>query len=225
MEKNNKIGTGQLISDFIQRNRKPVLVSMGALALVFVGVLTTLFVMDVLQRRAISGLEELRERYHALHFDISEGTISGELQLLLNDLGSFAARNSGFLSGSAWAMAARIHSAMEDWPQAEAAWRYAAEAASRTYLGPLALFNAAVAAEKQGRITEAIELFSMSASHRESFPAAAHAQFSVGRLHETLNNRAGAIEAYRAVLARWPGASVWANLSQSRIIFLETERD
>ena len=222
MEKSNKVNTSQLIGDFIQRNRKPIFISAGAIALAFIGSIVTLLLMDTFQRRAISELEELRERYHALHFDIGEETLTSELQQLLVDLSAFAGRSSGFVSGSAWAMYARIYSERGEWPQAEAAWRNAAAAAARTYLGPIALFNAAVAAEEQGRIAEAIELFGMSVSHNEPFPAAAHAQFSIGRLNETMNNRAGAIEAYRVVLARWPEVLVWANLAQSRIIALET---
>ena len=53
------------------------------------------------------------------------------------------------------------------------------------------------------------------------FPEAPHAQFAVGRLNEALNNRQGAIEAYRLVLANWPDVSIWASLARSRIIALE----
>ena len=222
MEKTSKAGAGQRISDFVQRNRKPIFIGLSAVAVAFIGTIVTLFLMDTFKKRAISELEELRERYHTLSLNFADEPASGESRELLHDLGAFARRSSGFVSGSAWAMIARIHSERGEWPQAEAAWRNAAAAASRTYLGPLALFNAAVAAEERGDIAGAIELFAMSVSHNEPFPGAAHAQFSIGRLNETQNNRAGAIEAYRVVLARWPGVLVWANLAQSRIIALET---
>ena len=54
-----------------------------------------------------------------------------------------------------------------------------------------------------------------------SFPEAPHAQFSIGRLNEAINDRQGAIEAYRLVLAKWPDVSIWASLARNRIIALE----
>jgi len=53
------------------------------------------------------------------------------------------------------------------------------------------------------------------------FPAAPRAQFSVGRLRESLNEDEKAIEAYRAVISSWPNDQVWTNLARSRIIALE----
>jgi len=59
------------------------------------------------------------------------------------------------------------------------------------------------------------------------FSSAPRAQFSVGRLHETLNENEKAVEAYRAVISSWPydqiHDQIWTNLARSRIIALEAK--
>ena len=221
-KENENVSAGQRINDFIQRNRKPIFICAGAVFLVIVGTVITLSLADVFEKRAISGAEELARRYEEISLKINETTSAEEVQTLLEDLNAFAKKNSGIAAGRAWSIIGRIRSERKEWPEAEAAWKNAAKAASKTYLGPVSLFNAAVCAEEQGNYADAIEIYLQSISHKVDFPAAPHAQFAVGRLNETMNERAGAIEAYRTVLSRWPNISVWANLAQSRIIALET---
>ena len=228
MEKNSeKTNTSEWINNFIRKNRKPIFISLGVIVLFFVGSVAALSLIDVFRKKAISEVEELGRRYEELRFTISDAasaeSVNPDVDTLLADLETFAKKTSGFAGGRAWSIIARIHGERKEWPDAETAWRNAAAAASKTYLGPVSLFNAAVAAEEQGKNAQAIELYAMSVSHAIAFPEAPHAQFSIGRLNETLNDRTGAIEAYRLVLARWPNTSVWANLAYSRIIALETE--
>jgi tetratricopeptide (TPR) repeat protein len=114
-----------------------------------------------------------------------------------------------------------VYSAKKDWARAETAWASAAKAAKKTYLVPLAWFNAGAAAEEQGKTEAAIEYYSNSLNLAADFPAAPRAQFALGRLHETLNQNDAAIEAYRAVISTWPYDMVWTSLAHSRIIALE----
>jgi tetratricopeptide (TPR) repeat protein len=221
-KENENVSIGQRINDFIQKNRKTIFIVAGAIIVVFVGSIIIFSLVEVFQKKAIAGAEELNRRYEEVRFRINDETSADEVQTLLVDLNSFAKKNSGIASGRAWSIAGRIHSEKKEWPDAENAWQSAARAASKTYLGPVALFNAAVCAEEQGKNREAMELYIQSVSHKVTFPAAPHAQFAVGRLNETLNDSSGAIEAYRTLLAKWPNVSVWANLAQSRIIALET---
>ena len=223
MKKDNEnAGIGQRINDFIQKNRKPIFISTGAIIIVIVGSIITLSLIETFQKKAIGGAEELNRRYEEVRYKISDEASAEEVQTLIADLNDFVKKNSGFAAGRAWSIIGRIQSERKEWPDAEAAWQSAAKAASKTYLGPVSLFNAAVCAEEQGKYADAKELYLQSISHKVSFPAAPHAQFAVGRLNETLNDRPGAIEAYRTVLSKWPSVSVWANLAQSRIIALET---
>ena len=219
----DKVNAGQAINDFVQKNRKIVFTCIGVVIILFVVSLATISLIDYLQKNAIAKVDNFDSRYKSLKININEESFSGDVENLLSDIEAFAKKTiPGFAKGKAWSIIGQIHSDRKNWPQAEAAWLSAASVSSKNYLGPIAFFNAAAAAEEQGKKAEAIGLYSKSAAHSMTFPSAPHAQFSIGRLNEELNDKAAAIEAYREVLAKWPKIPVWANLAQSRIIALET---
>jgi tetratricopeptide (TPR) repeat protein len=144
------------------------------------------------------------------------------MEELLAELESFAKKTFfGYAGGKAYSIIGAIHSERKDWPAAETAWAAAAQAAKKTYLAPLAYFNAGAAAEEQGKTEEAIGYYASSLEFTEDFPGAPHAQFSIGRLRESQGDNAAAIEAYQAVISGWTYDMVWASLAHSRIIALE----
>ncbi|MDR0320267.1 MAG: tetratricopeptide repeat protein, partial [Treponema sp.] len=132
-------------------------------------------------------------------------------------------KTGGYAGSKAWSIIAQIHSRKEEWQQAEETWLKAAHKGARTYLGPIALFNAAAAAEEQGKLEQAIELLEQCLAHKFEFPAAPRAQFSIGRLNEQLGNTGAAMEAYRIVLINWADMPVWQQLARSRITALEIQ--
>ncbi|GHV93900.1 hypothetical protein AGMMS50293_02200 [Spirochaetia bacterium] len=217
------VNLNERINEFVQKNRKIIFISLGLIVLILVGTVASISLIEVFQKKAISEVEELNRRYEVLRFNIAEESVAGDVETLLSDLNALAKKTSGYVGGKAWSIAASIHSDKKQWPEAESAWLDAAKTASKTYLAPLAYYNAAAAAEEQGKTPEAIELYTQSANHPASFPAAAHAQFSVGRLNEVLNNRDAALEAYRSLITKWPNDTTWINLAHSRIITLETK--
>jgi cytochrome c-type biogenesis protein CcmH/NrfG len=211
------------INEFIQKNRMPIFIAAAALFVVLIGVITALSLMDVFRSRAIAAVEEFNSRYETLHPVINEEYSRDDVDSFIEELTGFAKKNSGFPGGRAWMIIGGVYAEKKDWAGAETAYAAAAKSANRTYLAPLAWFNAAAAAEEQGKTAEAIEYYSGSLSAQVVFPAAPRAQFSVGRLHETLNENEKAIDAYRAVIAGWPYDQVWTSLARSRIITLETK--
>jgi tetratricopeptide (TPR) repeat protein len=223
------IGDG--INEFIQKYRKPIFVSAGAVLLILIAFIAALSIMDILNGKAIRVVEEFGARYETLHPSITEEYSAVDVEELLGELEAFARKNSGaaavlkpgYAGGKAWSIIGSIHSDLKDWPAAETAWASAAKAAKKTYLTPLAFFNAGVAAEEQGKTEAAIEYYSSSLADAADFPSASRAQFAIGRLRESLGDNEAAIEAYRAVISGWPYDMVWPNLAQSRIIALEVE--
>ncbi|MCL2600084.1 MAG: tetratricopeptide repeat protein [Treponema sp.] len=226
---------GERITEFVQKNRKTIFVSAVVAVLLLVGSVVTLIVMDVLRGRAIAAVEELGVRYEALRdfasmdpgpeYDLADDGMDAELADLLADLRAFASRNSGYAGGRAWSMVGSIYGRKGAWAEAEAAWLAAARATSRSYMAPIALFNAAAAAEEQGGaedLERAISHYTDSIAATAGFFAAPRAQFSIGRLHEALGNVDAAIQAYRDLIFGWPHDTAWSNLAQSRIIALET---
>jgi len=236
IENENKAPIGQRVTEFIQRNRKAISVAAIAVVLVMIGSVVALVVTDMARVRAIAAVEELGVRYEALSgfisgevADAEDGDENGaandeaaELAELIADLRSFASGRSGYAGGRAWSMLGSIYGRQGEWADAEAAWLAAARATARSYMAPIALFNAGAAAEEQGRLEEAIQHYQGSVSAPAGFFAAPRAQFSIGRLWEALGDTDAAIQAYRDVIFGWPHDATWTNLAHSRIIALET---
>jgi tetratricopeptide (TPR) repeat protein len=220
----NKISISTAINDFIQKHRKPIFVTAGAVFLLLVAGIAGLSLMDLMRNNAITVVEDFNSRYESLRPFISEGNRAGDVERLLAEIETFARKNSGYAAGKAWSIIAAIQGEKKAWAQAEAAWAAAAKAAEKTYLCPIALFNAGAAAEEQGKTNEALEYYSGSLSTVVGFPAAARAQYAIGRLRESRNENTEAIEAYRAVISGWPYDRAWTSLAYSRIIAIEVSQ-
>jgi len=229
MDNKDKTNVGDRITDFIQKNRKGIFITLGIVVFLFAGFIVFIAVSEQTNKKAISEIEIFNDEFNAIRQDIANGDKTSEADALIEKLKKFAGSKKGFASGKAWSIIAQIYSAREDWTKAEEAWLHTASAGEKTYLGPIAFFNAAVAAEEQGKKQQAIDYFNKSISHNFEFPDAPRAQFNIGRIYEQLGNSAEALEAYRAVLINWSWESnsgntnmnFWQNQARNQIIKLE----
>jgi len=217
-----EVTLNQRIHEFIQKNRRTLFISLIAMVVILAAFIITVTVRERMQANAISQVDGFNRRYEQLRPHINTGDIiqQAEIAILLIELQDFQNRASGFPAARAYAITASLFADMERWAEAEEAWSNAARAAGRSYLSPISLFNAAVAAEEQGNIDGAINYYTRAVTFGDAFHFAARAQFSIGRLEEQRNNRDAALAAYRALLARWPHDPIWPNLAQNRIIIL-----
>jgi tetratricopeptide (TPR) repeat protein len=264
MEKNEKTEKNEVhvtdndnsLYNFFEKNRRFLLTSIVALAVLLVGIIGALLVRDFMHKDAIAKLDILIERYDGIkgkladggaagndieteaggEIEISEsagdvpesetnaettdGTEDSDIQVLLDDLEALGKSASGYPAARAWFMAANIRHERREWREAEAAWLEGARKGVSTHLAPVCLYNAAVAAETAGDTDSALSNYQKSLGFAD-FPAASHAQFSIGRLEETKGDNGAAIAAYRAVIEKWPADTAWTNLAHSRIIALE----
>jgi tetratricopeptide (TPR) repeat protein len=258
VKKTDLAQTGDIVL-FLEKNRRPLVVCIIAIALVCVGFVVTMVVFDELQKRAIADLEPLMERYEKIlkskefaalssEEDLQAGT-DGALEAELTEnlteeteqlteenksvkeesesiedflavLTEYAGGHSGYPAAEAWSIIAHLNAKQKKWPEAEAAYLKAAQTGAKTHLAPVAFFNAAVAAEEQNKREDAIKHYSASLEYPE-FSQAAHAQFSIGRLHEDEDDIEAAIAAYQAVIDKWPKAENWTTLAHRQIISLE----
>ena len=216
------ITINQKIFEFIQKNRKTLFISLITLLVILAGFIVIVTVRERTQANALSAVDAFSRRHNELRAHIRDGDIiqQAEIMLLLAELEEFQNRASGFAAARAFSISADIFMEQENWTRAEEAWLNAARAAGRNYFAPISFFNAAVAAEELGNIQAAIEHYNRAVGFGDIFHSAPRAQFSIGRLEEERNNRAAALAAYRALLARWPFDPVWSNLAQNRIIIL-----
>jgi len=218
---NEKQSFGEKINNFSHKNRKGIIIFTSAIFILLGGLIVFLSLQDVFNKKAIAEAEELNVKFQELRYFANDENYTVEIQTLLSDIEAFAKNKSGYAAGKAWSIVAQIYSSRNEWQRAEETWLNAARAGDKTYLGPISLFNAAAAAEEQGKIERAIELLQKSIDHKFEFPAAPRAQFSIGRLYEQLGDYPAAIESYRTVLINWQNVSVWQYLARSRIIAIE----
>jgi len=209
------------ITDFIQKNRKGIFIITGIIVFLFAAFVSNIAVSDYLNKKYIAEVEELSRRYEDIAYLIGDDPFASNIEALISDSKQFAGNKKGLPAGKAWSIAANIYAERKDWPQCEEAWQKAAVAANKSYLGPIALFNAAAAAQEQGKYVEAIEYLEKCVGHKFEFPSAPRAQFSIGSLYERLGNYPEALVAYREVLIKWPELPVWQQLARSRIAAIE----
>jgi len=219
--KTENLNLADKIGDFIQKNRKKIFIVTGIIVFLFAGFIVYLSVSDYLNKKNIAAVEELSRRYEETRINIDEDPFASGIEALVSDAEKFAGNRKGLPAAKAWSIAANIHSGRKEWAQCEEAWQNAAAAGNKTYLGPIALFNAAAAAQEQGKFEQAIDYLKRCVEHKFEFPSAPRAQFSIGSLYERLGDYSAALDAYRAVLINWPELPVWQNLARSRIAAIE----
>ncbi|MDR0312317.1 MAG: tetratricopeptide repeat protein [Treponema sp.] len=225
--KTENLSIGEKLNDFIQRNRKPLIIGIAVLLGLIIALVAFLSIREYVRSRALTKVDELSRRYDAIMYSLSyadDETDQTSLQLalygLLNDLEDFQKRNSGYAAARAYAISASIYTEQGSWYSAENAWLDAAYAGRKTYFAPVAYFNAAVAAEEQNNISRAIELYEKALEFEDLFPAAPRAQFSIGRLYEIQGSYFDALFAYQTLVNKWPQDQVWVSLAHSRILYL-----
>lgn len=219
---NEALTFNQKLYEFVQKNRKTLFISFIAMIVIIAGLIIFITVRDRMQANALSRVDEFSRRYEEVKDHIIGGDLmqQAEIAILLAELQDFQNRTSGFPAARAFSITAEILTEQGNWAGAETAWSNAARTAEGNYLTPIALFNAAVAAEEQGNVQAAIDYYIRAIGFGELFHSAARAQFAIGRLEEGRSSREAALAAYRNLLARWPEDPVWSNLAQNRIIML-----
>ncbi|MDR1909321.1 MAG: tetratricopeptide repeat protein [Spirochaetaceae bacterium] len=209
---------GESLAFFIEKYRRIIIGVFIAAAVIVAGLAAGMGIRDSLEKRALSRLELLIERYDALRFSIADPEQAEAVEELLGELAREARRSPGYAGARAWHLVASMQADRKIWNEAEAAWKEAARKAGKTYLAPVALFNAGAAAEEQGDAEGAAAYYDRASSYTD-FPQAARALFSVGRLAEAREDGEAALAAYRKLIEGWP-STAWANLANSRIISL-----
>ena len=216
---------GEKLNDFMQKYRKIFVIGFCAIVIILTAFIIGSYVRDKMRENALTRLDELMQHHEELKGFIGSDMPDAlgrqiELVVLLEELADFAGRNSGFAAARAHTIRADIFWDQENWREAEQAWLEAARSSPQSYLAPISFYNAAVAAEEHGNTEAAISHYRSALTFGDVFPVAARAQFSIGRLEETRNNRDAAIAAYRNLLNTWPDDPVWPALAQSRILML-----
>jgi len=221
MDNANEVVPGAKFSErlvvFIQKNRIAIVSGSVAVFLAIAVVGGVYAFMEGAEKKAASVVEALSGRYEELRALGDEPARAEKGAALLADLLK-AGKGKGFSGARALFIAGSYHADGKDWADAEKYWLEAAASAPKAYLAPIAIYNAASAAEERGDGKKALELYARcAAEYEESFPLVSRALFAVGRINEDMKDYGAANAAYRKIVDR-SGGDGWTKLAHSRIL-------
>ena len=218
-DKTEQMNFGDAISVFFQKNRRGIFIFFIVATIGIVSSISFFAIRNVMERNAIAAVEILEQKKNDLG-TIDSSNNTPEVQALVDELITFGHSTFGYAAARAFYLAGDIYFSLEQWNNAEEIWLISAGKASRFYLAPFSYFNAAAAAEEQGKLRNALEYYDRSLAFSGIFPAAARARFNIGRIHEELNEKEQAAEAYRLLIEIIPNSN-WARLAHNRILIIE----
>ena len=145
--------------------------------------------------------------------DILAAQLSQQIATVIDDYpGRYAAERVRYVRG-------QFYFHQEEWQLAEDDWMAVVEAAGGSYLGGLALYNAAIAAEEAGNMGAAISRLQEVVEAYTHTPLPARALFGEGRIRELTGEFDAARDAYQQLEETYP-ASDWATMARNRLLSL-----
>jgi tetratricopeptide (TPR) repeat protein len=213
----------QKISDFLRKYRAIFIGALGAVLLAVLVVATWSMVHNASVKNSASRLEKLESDISAMGSEADAAKKAELEKSALSGLDEVAAKwPRSFAGQRAHALKAQVLVDKKDWAGAEKEWLAASDAAKSTYLAPVALFNAGVAAEERGAPDKATEHYKAFLDKYPKAAGAAHAYFSLGRLAEGAKDYAAALGHYEKVVASYPDDD-WTKLAKDRILALKSK--
>jgi tetratricopeptide (TPR) repeat protein len=210
-------------AEFLRKYRLAVLIVVGAGLLVVLGVGIGTAISSAALKASTARLEKLDADFQAYmgeqdaakKADLEKGLLGSVDAVLKKGQRSFAGQK-------ALSYRARIAESKKDWAPAEKDWLAIVAAAPDSYLAPVALQGAAVAAEEQGAADRAAEDYKkLIDKYGSKAVGIAHAHFALGRLAEQSKDYASAMVSYQKIVSTWPDSD-WTKLATDRIIFLKS---
>jgi len=224
IKKEEKKSSSEKFLDFISKNRK-IIIGLGiaiVLIIVAIGIYTAVSgniasassrAMELADQKTMQWSQETDEQKRA---EI-ETSLMAELDSIANKWPKTIAAQRALIRKAA------ILSQKKEYAEAEKVALEAYKRNKKSYVAPIALELAAVAAEEAGNIDAALEHYILiTKDYKKDNPAAPHAFFNVGRIKETKGDYKGAVEVYDQLISSF-GDSEWAMLGKNRVIYLKAQ--
>jgi TolA-binding protein len=217
MEKNEQTSLSGALTAWLQKNRLVLIISAAVLVAVLIIVGAVSAVNSSRAEKSLEALISFEESYSAWQAAGEEDAAAAEaLETAFAEIeaeyaGTYGYQRALFLMGD-------YFYSSQDWAEAIDSYTNLAEEFPKSYLAPLALYNAAAANEEQGDTADASELYRRIAEAYAESPLAPRALFSLGRTLEG-SDRTEAVTVYTNLGERFPQSS-WTKLARSRIIEL-----
>ena len=214
----------QKLSEFITKNKVVFLAIVGALVgiLVIFGVYT--LVASSISNNSLRAMEVARTKIVSWSSEADAAKKTEIENAILGDLDAVIKKwPRTFSAQQALYTKASLYSLKKDWENAEKSNLAAANLLPKTYLAPLALESAAVAAEERGQADLAQTYYQKIVdTYKVDTPNLAHAYFSLGRLAEAKSDWKSALANYDKLLSSFT-SSEWSLLAKNRVVYLKAQ--
>jgi tetratricopeptide (TPR) repeat protein len=210
-------------ADFLRKYRVFVLVAFGVAMLALIGVAVGTMISGAALKASTAGMEKLEadfalyeaEQDQAKKAELEKAFVASADEIAKKWKGRFAALK-------ALSFKARISEYKKDWVESEKNWLAVVESGPDSYLAPVALQEAARAAEEQNSPDRALAAYrKLVDKYGDKAVGIPHAYFSIGRLAESTKDYPAALIAYQKIASTWPDSD-WTKLATDRILFLKS---
>lgn len=212
------------INDFFTKNKNTIMMIAGAILAVIVILGAYTLISNSVAENSSRAMELARTKLEqwgkesdtVKKAELETAVTAGLDSIVKKWPRTFAAQQALFTK-------AGIAAANKKWEDAEKLALDAADKLPKTYLAPIALETAAVAAEEQGKAEKALEYYQKYVkTYTNDTPGLAHAYFSLGRLAEASSNWKEAIANYEKLTSDF-STSDWSKLAKDRLIYLKAQ--
>lgn len=221
MDKTSAPSAKESVILFIQKFRVLIVV----VGIVLVAAIVAAIVLDEVQKSRLAAssvlIERLNDSYSAWSAASETDKVAKKTDLdsavtEAMSFGSYPKQRADYIE-------AEVSFASKDFATAETRFLAAVEESKDSYLAPVALMNAAIAAEEAGKVIEAKSyLERLAADYAKSSSLAPRALFNIGRLAEESQQWNDAKTSYQKILDEYASSS-WTKLARDRIIYLKVQ--
>ena len=212
--------TSSKLAGVIEKNKKAFITVLIVIICLLAGYIVFAAINNKAKDKALQTLDEISYEMTKDSSELTDAELNARIATALEKASAYT-KKGGIVGARANMLCADITYQQKKYAESADFWKAAAEKAKKTYIAPLAYFNAAVCYENLGNKDLAAENYKLAADDEE-FVMRAHAIFSYGRVLESKGDYAGAIAAYNDVNDKFASSS-WANLAKTRLISLKNE--
>ena len=208
------------LAAFIEKNKKAFIALLIALVCCLIGYIVIASIAESNKKKGLQALDEISFEMTDKSSDLEESEIAERLSTAFEKAAPYAGR-AGIVGARANMLCAEITYQQKKYADSAEFWLSTAAKAKKTYLAPLAYFNAAACFEETGNKDEAMVNYKLAADNT-SFVVRTHAMFNYARMLEEKGDYATASAAYNELIDNFPKDS-WADLAKSRLIVLKKD--
>jgi tetratricopeptide (TPR) repeat protein len=221
---NEKKSFNESLEDFLRGNRTLLIVVGVAILVGIAGLAIGSAVSSAAAISSTQRIEKLSEDFSSWASEQDATKKAAAEKTLVANLDTVVAKwPRQYAAARALSMKARIAEQNKDWVSAEKDWLLISSRFGKSYMAPLALQNAAVAAEERGSTDQAIAHYkAVLKGYSGKTVGIPHVYFALGRLAEGSKDYAGAAENYGKLVSTYPDDD-WTKLAKDRIIFLKSQ--